>query len=84
MAAFKLQSHRSRQAASDYEKLVKSDPTNSEYIAGLVLAYSEFDLAAAEQYSGYIDVEDVSGASPIIGNADELESGVGILKRNTG
>ncbi|KAI9022255.1 hypothetical protein CLU79DRAFT_751852 [Phycomyces nitens] len=49
-AAFKLKTGRYSEAASDYEQLVKADPTDSQAIAGLISAYAEVDPAKAEQY----------------------------------
>ncbi|KAG0230487.1 Signal recognition particle core component [Actinomortierella wolfii] len=50
MAAFKLRSHRYREAAKDYEALVRADPSDPSAIAGLIMAYSEFEPALAERY----------------------------------
>ncbi|KAF9978074.1 Signal recognition particle core component [Actinomortierella ambigua] len=50
MAAFKLRSHRYREAAKDYEALVRADPSDPSAIAGLIMAYSEYEPALAEQY----------------------------------
>ncbi|KAF9168637.1 Signal recognition particle core component [Actinomortierella ambigua] len=50
MAAFKLRSHRYREAAKDYEALVRADPEDPSAIAGLIMAYSEYEPALAEQY----------------------------------
>ncbi|KAI8596977.1 hypothetical protein EDD21DRAFT_327606 [Dissophora ornata] len=49
-AAFKLRSHRYREAAKDYEDLVRADPEDPTSIAGLIMAYSEFEPALAEKY----------------------------------
>ncbi|KAG0266148.1 hypothetical protein BG011_003135 [Mortierella polycephala] len=49
-AAFKLRSHRYKEAAKDYEELVRSDPSDPASIAGLIMAYSEFEPALAEKY----------------------------------
>ncbi|KAF9401452.1 Signal recognition particle core component, partial [Podila epigama] len=49
-AAFKLRSHRFREAAKDYEELVRADPSDPASIAGLIMAYSEFEPALAEKY----------------------------------
>ncbi|KAG0209011.1 hypothetical protein BGX28_000195 [Mortierella sp. GBA30] len=49
-AAFKLRSHRYKDAAKDYEELVRADPSDPASIAGLIMAYSEFEPALAEKY----------------------------------
>ncbi|KAG0332212.1 hypothetical protein BG004_001348 [Podila humilis] len=49
-AAFKLRSHRYKEAAKDYEELVRADPSDPASIAGLIMAYSEFEPALAEKY----------------------------------
>ncbi|KAG0049526.1 hypothetical protein BGZ83_005712 [Gryganskiella cystojenkinii] len=49
-AAFKLRSHRYKEAAKDYEELVRADPSDPSSIAGLIMAYSEFEPALAEKY----------------------------------
>ncbi|KAF9200649.1 hypothetical protein BGZ49_009107 [Haplosporangium sp. Z 27] len=49
-AAFKLRSHRYKEAAKDYEELVRADPSDPAAIAGLIMAYSEFEPALAEKY----------------------------------
>ncbi|CAG8534408.1 6203_t:CDS:10 [Acaulospora colombiana] len=49
-AAFKLKIGRYREAAQDYEQLVKNDPLDSQALAGLVAAYSQYDISLAEKY----------------------------------
>lgn len=49
-AAFKLRSHRYKEAAKDYEELVRADPSDPASIAGLIMAYSEFEPTLAEKY----------------------------------
>jgi len=49
-AAFKLRSHRYKDAAKDYEELVRADPSDPASIAGLIMAYSEFEPSLAEKY----------------------------------
>ncbi|KAI9495305.1 hypothetical protein BDB00DRAFT_814071 [Zychaea mexicana] len=49
-AAFKLQTGRYSEAVSDFEALVKADPTDAQAIAGLISAYIEVDPTKAEQY----------------------------------
>ena len=49
-ASFKLQTGRYSEAASDFEELVKTDPTDAQAVAGLISAYIEVDPAKAEQY----------------------------------
>ncbi|KAG2216271.1 hypothetical protein INT45_002916 [Circinella minor] len=49
-ASFKLQTGRYSEAASDFEELVKADPTDAQAVAGLISAYIEVDPAKAEQY----------------------------------
>ncbi|RHZ81438.1 hypothetical protein Glove_120g197 [Diversispora epigaea] len=49
-AAFKLKTGRYQEAAKDYEQLVKNDPLNSHALAGLIIAYSHYDISLAEKY----------------------------------
>ena len=49
-AAFKLKTGRYIEAASDFEELVKADPSDAQALAGLISAYIEVDPAKAEQY----------------------------------
>ncbi|KAF9912534.1 hypothetical protein BX616_010314 [Lobosporangium transversale] len=49
-AAFKLRSHRYKDAAKDYEELVRTDPSDPTSIAGLIMAYSEIEPSLAEKY----------------------------------
>jgi signal recognition particle subunit SRP72 len=49
-AAFKLKTGRFQDAVSDYEQLVKADPSDPQAIAGLIAAYAEVDPKKAEQY----------------------------------
>lgn len=49
-AAFKLKTGRFQDAVSDYEQLVKADPSDAQSIAGLIAAYAEVDPKKAEQY----------------------------------
>ncbi|CAI2164831.1 18954_t:CDS:10 [Funneliformis geosporum] len=49
-AAFKIKTGRYQEAAQDYEKLVKIDPLDTQAIAGLVSAYSHYDIEKAEKY----------------------------------
>ncbi|KAJ3088934.1 Signal recognition particle core component [Quaeritorhiza haematococci] len=73
LAAFKLKSKRPREAAKDYEKLVKADPLDVESVAGLVMAYAEFDPAQAEKYQAYLpDVTPFGQDGPL--DVDSLEN----------
>lgn len=49
-AAFKLKAGRYQEAVVDYEQLVKTDPSDSQALAGLIAAYAEVDPKKAEQY----------------------------------
>ncbi len=49
-AAFKLKAGRFEEAVTDYEQLVKEDPTDAQAVAGLIAAYAQVDPAKAEQY----------------------------------
>jgi thioredoxin-like negative regulator of GroEL len=50
VASMKIKLKKAKSAAADYEKLVKSDPTNTTAIAGLIMAFAEYDLNSAEKY----------------------------------
>ncbi|KAI8381198.1 uncharacterized protein BYT42DRAFT_604206 [Radiomyces spectabilis] len=49
-ATFKLKSGRYQDAVSDFEQLVKADPTDLQSLAGLIAVYAEVDPVKAEQY----------------------------------
>ncbi|CAG8547430.1 12936_t:CDS:10 [Funneliformis caledonium] len=49
-ASFKIKTGRYQEAAQDYEQLVKVDPLDTQAIAGLVSAYSHYDIEKAEKY----------------------------------
>ncbi|KAJ1553512.1 Signal recognition particle core component [Nowakowskiella sp. JEL0078] len=76
LAAFKLLSNRPREAAADYERIVKNDPSDLKAVAGLIAAYSEFDINLAEKYSSYLPETSEAGATEDTLNVDELENNV--------
>ncbi|KAI1308941.1 hypothetical protein EDD11_004150 [Mortierella claussenii] len=59
-AAFKLRSHRYREASKDYEELVRADPSDPASVAGLIMAYSEFEPSLAEKYGASLPEMDRS------------------------
>ncbi|KAG0359007.1 hypothetical protein BC939DRAFT_450531 [Gamsiella multidivaricata] len=76
-AAFKLRSHRYKDAAKDYEELVRADPSDPAAIAGLIMAYSEFEPALAEKYGASLpEMKNVMAL-----DVDALERVVPGLKR---
>ncbi|KAF9994524.1 Signal recognition particle core component [Entomortierella chlamydospora] len=76
-AAFKLRSHRYKDAAKDYEELVRADPSDPAAIAGLIMAYSEFEPALAEKYGASLpEMRNVMAL-----DVDSLEKVVPGLKR---
>ncbi|KAG0350632.1 hypothetical protein BG005_009833 [Podila minutissima] len=76
-AAFKLRSHRYKEAAKDYEELVRADPSDPASIAGLIMAYSEFEPALAEKYGASLP----EMASSMALDVEALEKVVPGLKR---
>ncbi|KAI8911311.1 hypothetical protein DFJ77DRAFT_469585 [Powellomyces hirtus] len=72
LASFKLRSHQAREAAQDYEQLVKANPSDVEAVAGLIIAYSEYDPTLAEQYQAYLPAEVLTTPSGY--DAELLES----------
>jgi len=54
---FKLHCNNPEEAAKDYEKLVKADPTNVQAISGLVIALSKFDIKKAEEYEQFLQAD---------------------------
>ncbi|KAJ3298444.1 Signal recognition particle core component [Borealophlyctis nickersoniae] len=79
LAAFKLKSGRPREAAADYERLVRADPQDVHSVAGLIMAYSEFDPALAERYKEYLPADTGAGNSEGI-DASVLEVSIGAGK----
>lgn len=75
-AAFKLKTGRFQEAVADYEELVRSDPTDQQAIAGLILAYSEIDPQKAEQYANALPTIAISQA-----DTSSLEQSVPGVKR---
>ncbi|TPX48109.1 hypothetical protein SeMB42_g01666 [Synchytrium endobioticum] len=73
LATFKLKSNRPHDAAADFERLVKADPSDVSSVAGLIMSYSEFNPALAEQYQSYLPrTESVIDPSDI--DVDALET----------
>ncbi|KAG4083251.1 hypothetical protein H8356DRAFT_1750183 [Neocallimastix lanati (nom. inval.)] len=70
---FKLHCNNPEEAAKDYEKLVKADPTNVEAISGLVIALSKFDIKKAEEYEQFLQTDHLSELVKGL-NIDDLES----------
>jgi len=70
---FKLHCNNPEEAAKDYEKLVKADPTNVEAISGLVIALSKFNIKKAEEYEQFLQTDHLSELVKSL-NIDELES----------
>ncbi|KAJ3410311.1 hypothetical protein HDV05_003891 [Chytridiales sp. JEL 0842] len=54
LAELKVSLNLAELAAADYERLVKLDPSSLDAIAGLIVAYAEFDLNSAERYAQYL------------------------------
>ncbi|CAG8580256.1 1728_t:CDS:2 [Diversispora eburnea] len=60
-AAFKLKTGRYQEAAKDYEQLVKNDPLNSQALAGLIIAYSHYNISLAEKYESSLpDINNIN------------------------
>ncbi|KAF9434947.1 Signal recognition particle core component [Entomortierella beljakovae] len=76
-AAFKLRSHRYKEAAKDYEELVRADPEDPAAIAGLIMAYSEVEPALAEKYGS--SLPEMKNTKDL--DVDALEKVVPGLKR---
>lgn len=70
---FKLHCNNPEEAAKDYEKLVKADPTNVEAISGLVIALSNFDIQKAEEYEQFLRTDHLNELVKGL-NIDELET----------
>ncbi|KAG0234023.1 hypothetical protein B0O80DRAFT_430162 [Mortierella sp. GBAus27b] len=78
-AAFKLRSHRYKEAAKDYEELVRADPSDPTSIAGLIMAYSEYEPELAEKYGASLPEMKSSITQSL--DIDALEKVVPGLKR---
>jgi len=78
-AAFKLRSHRYKEAAKDYEELVRADPSDPSSIAGLIMAYSEYEPELAEKYGASLPEMKSSVTKAL--DVDALEKVVPGLKR---
>ncbi|TPX30762.1 hypothetical protein SmJEL517_g05735 [Synchytrium microbalum] len=72
LAAFKLKSNRPKEAAADFEKLVKAEPSDISSVAGLIMSYSEFNPSLAEKYQSYLPNDDVVDVTEI--DVDQLET----------
>jgi len=70
---FKLHCNNPEEAAKDYEKLVKADPTNVQAIAGLVIALSKFDIKKAEEYEQFLQTDHLNELVKGL-NIDNLET----------
>lgn len=92
-AAFKLKAGRYQDAVSDYEQLVKADPSDVRAIAGLIAAYAEVDPKKAEQYGNalpaialnHVDVETLEKIVPGVkrGYVKKDPNGVHVKKPKT-
>ncbi|KAG5462105.1 MAG: hypothetical protein BJ554DRAFT_5600 [Olpidium bornovanus] len=51
LAKIKLASGRTREAVSDYERVLRNDPSDVQALAGLVVAIAAFDVAKANEYA---------------------------------
>jgi len=69
----KLHCNNPEEAAKDYEKLVKADPTNIKAISGLVIALSKFDIDKAEEYEQFLQTDHLNELVKGL-NIDNLES----------
>ncbi|KAK9696615.1 Signal recognition particle subunit SRP72 [Basidiobolus ranarum] len=65
-ANFKLKSNRAEDAALDFEKLVRADPSDYQAIAGLIMSYAECKPSLAEKYE--------SSLPPISGLLSHIDS----------
>ncbi|CAJ0760689.1 15992_t:CDS:2 [Entrophospora sp. SA101] len=79
-ASFKLKIGKYREAAQDFEQLVKADPTDTQSIAGLVAAYSQYDVALAEKYES--SLPDVITSSTMDIDVESLEKVVPGVKKS--
>jgi len=70
---FKLHCNNPEEAAKDYEKLVKADPTNIQAISGLVIALSKFDIKKAEEYEQFLQTDKLNELIAGL-NIDNLET----------
>jgi len=70
---FKLHCNNPEEAAKDYEKLVKADPTNVQAISGLVIALSKFDIKKAEEYEQFLQTDHLNELVKSL-NIDNLET----------
>ncbi|CAG8829083.1 26036_t:CDS:2, partial [Racocetra persica] len=77
-AAFKLKTSRYREAAQDYEQLVKDDPLDIQALAGLVASYSQYDVNLAEKYES--SLPDISTSMEI--DVESLEKVVPGVKKS--
>ncbi|CAB5395798.1 unnamed protein product [Rhizophagus irregularis] len=73
-AAFKIKTGHYQEAAQYYEQLVKVDPLDTQAIAGLVSAYSHYDIEKAEQYESSLpEVNSGEGTVPMDIDVDSIE-----------
>ncbi|CAG8651041.1 4810_t:CDS:2, partial [Racocetra fulgida] len=77
-SAFKLKTSRYREAAQDYEQLVKDDPLDIQALAGLVASYSQYDVNLAEKYES--SLPDIIASMEI--DVESLEKVVPGVKKN--
>jgi signal recognition particle subunit SRP72 len=92
-AAFKLKTGRFQDAVTDYEQLVKADPSDTQAIAGLIAAYAEVDSKKAEQYGNalpaialnHLDIETLETIVPGVkrGYVKKDPNGVHVKKPKT-
>ncbi|PKC08872.1 TPR-like protein [Rhizophagus irregularis] len=82
-AAFKIKTGHYQEAAQYYEQLVKVDPLDTQAIAGLVSAYSHYDIEKAEQYESSLpEVNSGEGTVPMDIDVDSIERIVPGVKKS--
>jgi signal recognition particle subunit SRP72 len=82
-AAFKIKTGRYQEAAQYYEQLVKVDPLDTQAIAGLVSAYSHYNVEKAEQYETALpEIKTGDGVVPMDIDVDSIERIVPGVKKS--
>ncbi|CAG8463295.1 8731_t:CDS:10 [Paraglomus occultum] len=69
-AAFKLKTERFREAAEDYKQLIKANPSDSQAIAGYIMALANYDISSAESHESSLPPLDTKSVADI----DKLEN----------
>ena len=72
-----MKTERFQEAAEDYKHLIKADPSDSQAIAGYIMALASYDISSAESHESSLPPLDTKS----VADMDKLESVVPGVKK---